>query len=700
MEISLPKIQLGPSVLSDFCRAIQMEWIVANGLGGYASSTVLGINTQKYHGLLVAAFNPPVDRRVLLSKLDEEVRIENEMYPTGANEFKYGIQPKGYVFLSNFLLDPFPTYRYAIQDFQLQKTIFMPYGKNATIIIYEVFNHHKNKVSIRISPVVNSRHFHAVTDKDKLNWNFKQKSFKQSVVIQPSILSSTLIILSTDGQYLVGRGEWVEEMFFRVDNSRGESCLDDGYQPGCFALNVAPQESKRVFVLVTAGRSENEAQKILSSIPKKPKDLDAMYNREVRRLKKLLARFKKQYINIKIEEWLKWLVLAADCFIVNRESTKAKSVIAGYHWFEDWGRDSLISLPGLTLVTGRFEDAKKLLLTFKHYCCKGILPNRFPDHSGDKPTYNTVDATLWYFNAVLQYLKYTGDFRFIQKEIWNTLKSIVEHHIQGTIYGIHIEDDGFITHGPQLTWMDAVVNQRPVTPREGKTVEVQALWYNTLKIMELLSTRFKQKKEAERYSTMAEKVKKSFEEVFWNPKRDYLFDVVYNEQKDPSLRPNQVIAVALDFTMLDKAKEEAVVETVWRKLWGDYGLKTLPEDDPRYIGRYLGDRVYRDKAYHSGTVWAWLLGPFTTAFLKVKGYEERWRAFAFKNFLQPLLKEEIIRAGLGTISEIFDGDPPHEPRGCISQAWSVAEPLRAYVEDVLLKRPPCEQKVLVNISPC
>jgi len=379
-----------------------MEWIVANGLGGYASSTVLGINTQKYHGLLVAAFNPPVDRRVLLTKLDEEVRIGKEMYPTGANEFKYGIQPGGYVFLSSFLLNPFPTYKYSIQDFQLQKTIFMPYGKNATIVIYEVFNHHKDNVSIRISPVVNSRHFHSITDKDKLNWDFIQKSFEKSVVIQPSIPRSTLIILSTDGQYLVGRGEWIEEMFFRVDNSRGESCLDDSYQPGWFDLEVAPQKSKRFYVLVTAGRSENEAQNILLSIPKGPKDLDAMYNREVRRLNNLLARFQKRCVDIEIEEWLKWLVLAADCFIVNRESTKAKSVIAGYHWFEDWGRDSLISLPGLTLVTGRFEDAKKLLLTFKHYCRKGILPNRFPDHSGEKPTYNTVDATLWYFNAVLQ----------------------------------------------------------------------------------------------------------------------------------------------------------------------------------------------------------------------------------------------------------------------------------------------------------
>ena len=700
MKINLPKIRMGPSVLSDFSRAIQMEWIVANGLGGYASSTVLGINTRKYHGLLVASFNPPVDRRVLLTKLDEEIRIGNRTYPTGSNEFKHGIQPKGYLFLSRFLLDPFPTYRYAIQGFQLQKTIFMPYGKNATIVTYEVFNPNKNKVSIRISPLVNSRHFHAVTDKDKLSWGFIQKPFEQGVAIQPSIPVSTLIVFSTDGRYLVGRGEWVEETYFRVDDSLGENCLDDGYQPGWFELDVAPKERKRFYVLATAGKSENEAQSILSSIPKGPKDMDALYNQEVRRRKNLLARFQQRYVDVEMEEWLRWLVLAADSFVVKRESTKSKSVIAGYHWFEDWGRDSLVSLPGLTLVTGRFEDAKRILLTFKHYCRKGILPNRFPDHAGDKPAYNTVDATLWYFNAVLQYLKYTADFDFAQKELWDTLKSIVGHHVRGTIYGIHVDDDGLIAHGPQLTWMDAVINDWPVTPRDGKAVEIQALWYNALKIMELLATRFDQKREAEKYSIMAEKAKKSFVEKFWNPQRGYLFDVVYNGQKDPSLRPNQVIAVALDFTMLDKAVEEAIAETIWRRLWGRYGLKTLPEDDPRYIGRYLGERVHRDKAYHNGTVWAWLLGPFTTAFLKVKGYEERWRTFAFKNFLQPLFQEEILRAGLGTISEIFDGDPPHEPRGCVSQAWSVAEPLRALVEDIVLKRPPREQQILESFSPC
>jgi len=700
MKINLPKIRVGPSVLSDFSRAIQLEWVVANGLGGYASSTVLGINTRKYHGLLVAAFNPPLDRRVILTKLDEGVRIGNETYPTGSNEFKQGIQPRGYQFLSHFLLHPFPTYKYAIQGFQLRKTIFMPYGKNATVVIYEVFNPHKNKVTICISPLVNSRHFHAVTDKDNVAWNFSQKPFEQGVVILPSIPLSTLILFSSDGQYFMGKGNWIEEMYFRVEDARGESCLDDSFQPGWFELHIAPKERKKFYFLATAGKSEKEARSVFSSIHKEIENVDALYDQQLKRQKGLLTRFQERYMDLGIEDWLKWLILATDSFIVDRESTKKKSVIAGYHWFEDWGRDSLISLPGLTLVTGRFENAKETLLTFKNYCHKGIIPNRFPDQAGDKPVYNTVDATLWFFNAVLQYLKYTEDFNFIREELWDVLRSIVEHHVQGTLYGIHMEDDGLIAHGSQLTWMDASVNDRFVTPRDGKAVEIQALWYNALKIMELLATRFDQKREAEKYSMMAEKARKSFVENFWSPQRGYLCDVVYDGQKDPSLRPNQVIVVALDFTMLDKAMKEAIVEIVWRRLWGGYGLRTLPEDDPRYIGKYLGDRVHRDKAYHNGTVWAWLLGPFTTAFLKVKGYEERWRTFAFKNFLRPLFQEEILQAGLGTISEIFDGDPPHEPRGCVSQAWSVAEPLRAFVEDIVLKRPPREQQILESFSPC
>jgi len=696
MGIDLPKIRLGSDVLSDLDKALRMEWLITNGLGGYASSTTLGVNTRKYHGLLVAAFNPPVDRRVLLSKLDEEIRIGNETYQIGANEFKHRISPEGYRFLVDFSLAPLTIYEYIVHEVQLKKAIFMPYGKNATIVTYEMFNPHEDKATIRVSPLVNSRHFHFVTDKDNLAWNFIQKPFEKGVTIQPSIPLSTLIISSSDGQYSADKGRWIEEIYFRVDASRGESCLDDCFQPGWFEISVVPKERKKFYVLATAGKSEKEALSLFSSIHEE--NIDTLYTRELERRKSLLKKFQERYTDVEIEDWLKWLILAVDSFLVNRESTKMKSVIAGYHWFEDWGRDSLISLPGLTLVTERFEDAREILLTFKHYCDKGVIPNRFPDQAGDAPVYNSVDATLWFFNAVLQYLKYTGDFDFVQKELWEVLTSILEHLIQGTLYNIHVEDDGLLAHGAQLTWMDAAVNYQFVTPREGKAVEIQALWYNALKTMELLATRFNQREEARKYFDMAEKARKSFTEKFWDPKRVFLYDVVPGEQADPSLRPNQVIAVALDFSILDRAIGEKVVETVRRKLWGTYGLKTLPDDNPRYIGEYSGDPNQRGNAYHNGTVWAWLLGPFTTAFLKVKNYDESWRRFAFENFLQPLFREEIFRAGLGTISEIFDGDPPHSPRGCIAQAWSVAEPLRAFIEDVMMKRPPYEQQVLGTFS--
>ena len=696
MRVDLPKIHLGPETLSDFEKAIRKEWIVTNGLGGYASSTVLGMNTRKYHGLLVAAFNPPTDRRVLLTKLDEEIELQNKTYFLGSNEFRSKIDPKGYRFLSSFTLESFPTYRYAVCHVQLQKTIFMPHGKNATIVMYEVSNPGKSEASIRIFPLVNSRHFHSVTDRDTLGWSFSQTSSEQEVTIQPTIPLSALTILSSEGRYIPSGGEWIEEIYFRVDGSRGESCLDDGFKPGHFELRVASGERKRFCVVAMAGRDEKEAKNVLSPPPRSMEDIDELLNRELSRRRALLERFRERHRDAEMKDWLNWLVLATDSFIVNRESTKKKSVIAGYHWFEDWGRDALISLPGLTLVTGRFEDAKEILLTFKQYCHKGIIPNRFPDQTGDEPDYNTVDATLWYINAVFQYLKYTRDFGFVREELWDTLKSIIQHHVQGTLHEIRVDDDGLLAHGPQLTWMDAAINDGFATPRDGKAVEIQALWYNALKIMELLATRFNLKKEEERYSSLAERSKEAFLKKFWNPQEGCLFDVVRKDKKDSSLRPNQIVAVALDFSMLGKAEKESVVETVWKRLWNTYGVRTLPKDDPRYVGRYLGDWNQRNRAYHNGTVWPWLTGPFTTAFLKVKDYKENWRKFAFKTFLQPLFQHEIYRAGLGTISEILDGDAPHLSRGCIAQAWSVAEPLRAFVEDILLKRPPYERQILLS----
>jgi predicted glycogen debranching enzyme len=695
LEDTLPKIKLDSNELSNFDKAVKTEWLITNGLGGYASSTAFGMNTRKYHGLLIASFNPPVDRRVLLTKLDEEVLVGNQTYRFGANENTRGIQPEGHHFPINFSVTPFPTYTYNVDGrFQLKKTILMPQEKNISIILYDVSNASEKKAKLSIAPLVNSRHFHSVTQRDQIQWSFVQKASNQQVTIKPSTGVSTLILFSTDGRYVTGQGEWIET-YFRVEAMRGESSLEHSYRPGFFEYDIAPNEHRQFSIFAAGGKDENETESVFSSIYNGKLSIEALYTSELKRREDLLENFRRGYKGVQLHDWLKWLILSTDDFIVNRESTKTKSVIAGYHWFEDWGRDSLISLPGLTLVNGRFGDARQILLTFQQYCREGIVPNRFPDALGDKPAYNTVDATLWYFNAVLQYLKYTNDFQFIEDRLWSTLESIVDYHVRGTLFNIHVDEDGLLSHGPQLTWVDSSPDGIPITPRDGKAVEIQALWYNALKTAELLANHFGHKENVEVYSLMAEKAKRSFIEKFWNQQKNCLFDVVTGDnEKDNSLRPNQTIAAALDFIVPDKATAESVVKAVWKNLLTPYGLRSLSSSDPRYVGKYGGDRRQRDQAYHNGTVWPWLLGSFVTAFLKVKSHEPRWRSFAFENFLKPLFTEGISRAGLGSVSEISDGDPPYEPNGCIAQAWSVAEPLRAYMEDVLLKRPPFEQRIL------
>ncbi len=691
MEAILPRIGLDKDVLSDLEKSISLEWVVANGLGGYASSTVLGINTRKYHGLLVPSFNPPVDRRVVLSKLEEQLLVEGEAYSLGSNEFSQGIHPQGYKLLEGFAQSPFPTYAYSVGDVKLRKTILLHYQKNAALIFYEARAPSKGKVTLQVSPLVNSRHFHAVTDRDKLGWSFVQNPSAQKTTIQIADPQSTLIVSSSSGKYTLGE-KWVENLLYRVDKSLGTSCYDDCYMPGTFEIDL--NEKPKFCMAVVAGKNLEEAEKAHSSVCVELTDTHSFCHKESERLVALLKGFQRQHPETTQADWLKWLVLAADSFIVYRSSTRTKTVIAGYHWFEDWGRDSLISLPGLTLVTGRYDDAREILLTLMHYCSNGVVPNRFPDEAGEQPLYNTVDATLWYFHAVLQYLKYTGDFGFLKQRLWTMLQSVIDYHVQGTINNIHLDSDGLIAHGPQLTWMDAMVHNNPVTPREGKAVEIQALWYNALRVMELLADHFGQEDLAEEYCGMAEKAEESFVEKFWNGQQGCLFDVVNGESRDSSLRPNQVLAVSLDFSMLDEAKQSSVVSIVHDRLWTRYGLRTLSADDPRYRGRYEGNWAERDYAYHNGTVWPWLLGPFVAAFLKVKSYEAKWRRFAFENFLQPLLEEQTVCAGLGTLSEVFDGNPPHTPGGCIAQAWSVAEPLRAYAEDVHLRRPTFERDVL------
>jgi len=697
-RIKKPIIRIGLEVLSDLHKALGQEWLVANGLGGYASSTVLNINTRKFHGMLVAAYNPPVDRHVALSKVDEEVQIGDSRFALGSNEFRGIIFPDGYRRLRSFTLTPFPTFLYEASGLFLKKTIFMPYGENATVIRYEVINGSSKSAKVNFYPLVAMRHFYDVVGKEAMMERLLLRDeIENGVRVTHTHTGEQIILASTRSSFTQDQDLWIENLYFRVDDERGESCFDNLYQPGFFSLEVSPGARAESYMVAAANKSGEEEWRLLRELDELT--VKRLYRDEVMRRGRILENFYLSHENIKSEEWLSWLLMAADSFIVIRRSVGRRSIIAGYHWFEDWGRDALISLPGLTLIPKRFYDAEEILLTFKEYCQDGLIPSHFPDRTGDKPAYDSADTSLWFINAVFQFLKYTGNYDFVRRQLWESMKSIVNHYIKGTRFGISMDKDGLIIHGPRLTWMDVQIYGTPVTPRSGKAVEVQALWFNSLRIMETLAAKFNQQNDRAQYKMLAEKVKSSFNKAFWNSDGRYLLDCIGAEGVDTSLRPNQIFAVSLDFPILDEDGMVKVVDVVRKELWGRYGLRTLAKNDPRYIGTYGGEIINRERAYHNGTVWAWLTGSFVTAFLKVKRRLEAWRKYALHEFLEPLFNEEIYRAGLGTISEIFDGDPPHTPRGCISQAWSIAEPLRAYVEDILLERPPFEESLLgYNLS--
>jgi len=689
--MTLPTIKIDETMLSRFDDAIQREWIITNGLGGYASSTILGLNTRKYHGLLIAATNPPRNRIVCLSKLDEELAIGSESYPLGVNEFQNEIFPKGHIFLQEFSISPFPKYIYQIHNVEVVKTIFMPYKKNAVITMYNLSNKTDLDVKFRVFPLINLRHIHSVTNRWRNPLEFAQKHENSMVDVRLGLTGLVLRMQITNGYYQA-YGKWVEKLYYREEAMRKESCIDDCYQPGFFEYNVkANRDESFAIVVDVISEKESQTQKFLGKISISLHNIKDLYEKERQRRKLFLEKFYNEHKTISPKDWLSWIILSTEMFIAEG------AVIAGYHWFEVWGRDTFISLPGLMLVTGRFEDARKVFLAFKEKCKNGLIPNVFPD-LGEQPAYNSVDAGLWFVNAVLQYLKYTDDFNFVHKYLWDILKTIVEEPLDETLFDIRVDSDGLLSHGAQLTWMDTAINGQPVTPRAGKAVEVQALWYNALKTVGLLAERFGERNLAEKYATKAERAKRNFVEKFWNMEKNYLFDVIDGETKDDSLRPNQIIAVSLDFSMLDNIRGEKIVDVVGKALLTPYGLRTLSRKDPRYVGVYAGDRISRDKAYHNGTVWPWLLGPFTTAFLKTKGYADYRREYVLKSFLLPLFTEQVYKTGLGVISEIFDGDPPHMSRGCIAQAWSVAEPFRAYVEDIMQVRPKHEKEILQSLS--
>ncbi|PAV12005.1 glycogen debranching protein [Methanosarcina spelaei] len=656
-------IKFGADSFSTYEEGIKKEWIVGNGLGGYASSTVIGANTRTYHGLLVASPEKSPGRFVLLSSLDEEISINEEVYRLATHKYPDTVFPSGFNYISKFILVPFPLWVYQFGDFTIKKKIFMIHNSNTTCILYNIRSRREGAL-LRIFPLVNSRNFHYTVRSGELS--FTQKTNPAGVKLESS--NGCTFSLSSNLSYH-SDPKWYYNFEYDIEKKRGLNFQEDNFNPGYFESKLKLGTS-HFFI---AASTEDVSSLTLEQV-------EEFYTRETYR-QNLLA------FNSRLTEpFALKLLRATDPFIVKNPSSGESTVIAGYHWFSDWGRDTMISMPGLLLIPRRFEEAKYILKNFSRHCKRGLIPNAFLALGGE-PIYNTVDASLWFIHTVGRYFAYTKDFLFLS-DVWDTLEEIIENYRKGTDFGIGMDSDYLIQQGPQLTWMDAKIGEQALTPRAGKACEINALWYNALKTASSLGTHLG--KNTSTYETLAAGVASNYENVFWNPETNCLFDLVYKgeegyEVKDPAIRPNQIFAVALPYAILSPEKEKAIVDRVEKDLLTPFGLRTLSSDNPLYKGHYCGDSVTRDAAYHNGTAWPWLLGAYVKAYRKVHNYSkeslEDMRAL-LQNF-----DIHLETAGIGTISELFDGDYPYTPGGCIAQAWSVAEILRAYVEDVLGIKP-------------
>jgi predicted glycogen debranching enzyme len=657
-------IAFGPDVCGDFAQATAREWLETNGVGGYASSTAAGANTRRYHGLLVAALRPPTHRTVLLSKLEETVALAEEEYDLSCNQYPGVIHPQGHRHLTEFRLDPFPTWVYAVggaAGAKIEKIVAMCRGRNAVLIRYRLVEA-PGTVGLIVRPMVNCRDYHHLMRENAQFDTTPSLSGARDVVRMQPYPGAPPLSLSFPGAYFERWGDWYRSFEYPREAERGLDFREDLYSPGFFSRELDPGQTCWLVAAV-----EPTAQMDPGA------ELDAERARRA------------ALVPGEVTEGLGTLAAAADAFLVSHRPDAAREahaedppdgIVAGYHWFEEWGRDAMISLPGLTLATGRHDVARAVLRAFASHCDQGLIPNRIPDVGG-RPEYNTADATLLMFWAVHKYLEYTED-RGLVEELASTLREVVEWHVRGTRHGIGVADDGLLRAGEpgtQLTWMDAKVGDWVVTPRHGKPVEVNALWHHALRFLEELHI--------PHAGPPAGAVAEEFARRFWNTQTGHLNDVVDGDApEDGSLRPNQIFAVSLPYPMLDEARARAVVDAVRRDLLTPYGLRTLSPHDPRYRGRYQGDQRQRDGAYHQGTVWAWLLGPFITAYCRTAADRAAARREA-RGWLDPFWRH-LSEAGLGTVSEIFDGDPPHQARGCVAQAWSVAEILRAAREDLEL----------------
>lgn len=654
-------IHFGREVCGDFDQAQAREWLVTNGTGGYASGTVAGLLTRRYHGLLVAALQPPLGRTLMLAKLDDTALYGDRFYPLHANRWADGtVGPHGYRYLEQFALEgSIPVWRYACADALLEKRVWMQPGANTTYIHYRLARA-TQPLMLTLKAMVNYRDHHSNTQANGWRMTIVPEEHGVYVSAYPEAIQ---LHLTSDRAEATAAHDWYYGFGLSAERDRGLNDLDDHLHAATFQTTLQPGESLT----------------LVASIERKlERDGEAALKVRHAYEHKLLGLWhsNRPVDHREIPALANQLVLAADQFIVQRstpEEPHGKTIIAGYHWFSDWGRDTMISLPGLTLATGRREIARSILRTYARHVNQGMIPNRFPD-AGELPEYNTVDATLWFFEAVRAYYGVTEDDDLVQ-DLFPVLADIIDWHCRGTRYNIHLDAaDGLLYAGEagvQLTWMDAKVGDWVVTPRIGKPIEVNALWYNALRTIAKLARTIG--KPHQEYEAMADRVLARFTR-FWHPELGYCYDVLDSPNgDDASLRPNQLFAVSLPESPLSTVQQKGVVDACGQALLTSHGLRSLAPNHPDYQGSYGGNQLQRDGAYHQGTVWGWLIGPFVLAHLRVYGDPVKAR-----QFLEPMASQ-FYTHGVGSLSEIFDGDAPMKPQGCVAQAWTVAEVLRAWL---------------------
>ncbi len=649
---------------------ISKEWLITNGIGGYASSTIIGCNTRKYHGLLVAPLNPPAQRYVILSKVDESIEFNDNKYNLYTNICKNSIS-EGYKYLTKFDNEYIPSFTYKVEDVVVKKIVCMEYGKNISCILYKIKNgNHKTKLTL--SPIVNYRSAHVASTYHQFDIEQEKENNIVKIVLDKHF-NNPIHIKASEGNYIEHNHDIFKGMFYIEEEKRGFDAEDNLVVPGRYEININENEEKEItFICSLNEEIENTNVK------------DVMTN-EIFRLRKLLKK-SKLFDDKCDEKIIQQYLISADNFIAYRKSTKLHTILAGFPWFLDWGRDSLISFEGLLLIPHRYDIAKEIILTFTNNIRFGLVPNGFADDN-NRPLYNSADASLLLFEQINKYLRYTSDIEFI-KSIYSKLKNIIEYYKRGIDFdenNIHLDGDGLISSGTintQNTWMDVKYDGYAITPRNGKVVEINALWYNTLMTMEELSSIFEGKKIAKEYRDLAEKCKESFKNQFYNEKKKCLYDVI----GDDKIRPNQLFALSLTYPILNIESEVAknVISIVEKKLLTKYGLRTLAKGEPNYVEIYEGDSLKRDLSYHQGPVWPWLLGLYYDSLrnmLKTEDEEQKEKIAKKIKKLKKDTKETFMKAlyadgVMGSISEIYDTQEPYLGKGTSAQAWSISEVYR------------------------